>query len=232
MRRAWAPLPALVGLSQVLANPCALAADAVTPASQSSSTAHFGADGEAVDSERAVLVYRRALALYDEGKLEAALEGMRESYRLSRRAELLYNVARIEDEVGDCASALMSYRQYLDRVPDGRYRDPAAQATERLVAHCPEPTAGAPRTAVPSAAAASATRMPAQRVIEAPKAGTDGLTSTRSSTARWVGWSAIGAGALAGVGAVYFTTAAGDAARLAASNPRACSPQCGFRRCA
>jgi len=161
-------------------------------------------------ADQAELAYRRARSLYDEGALEAALAQMRESYRLSQRAELLYNIARIEDELGSCRPSLAAYREYLDRVPDGRYRDLARRSTERLATQCgePEPRAVAPAATTSTTSAPLLT--PAKPILQPPASGAADSTP-RWTAARWVGLSAIGAGALAGVGAIYFTAAAGDA---------------------
>jgi hypothetical protein len=158
-------------------------------------------------ADQAELAYRQALSLYDDGALEAALGQMRESYRLSQRAELLYNIARIEDELGNCRPSLAAYREYLDRVPDGRYRDLARRSTERLATQCGEPQ----HTAVAPAATTNAPlRTPAKPVLEPPASGAAD-SPPRWTGARWIGLSAIAAGALAGVGAIYFTAAAADA---------------------
>ena len=59
---------------------------------------------------------------------------MLESYRLSKRAELLYNIGKIQSALGECALALTAYRDYLEQVPDGRYRATlaAANATDAI----------------------------------------------------------------------------------------------------
>jgi tetratricopeptide (TPR) repeat protein len=192
LRRARASLAVLGCISLLAVDQGARAEEPTKPADQ---------------AERA---YRRALALYDDGELEAALGEMSESYRLSQRAELLYNIARIEDELGRCQPSLATYREYLDRVPDGRYRDLARQSMERLTTQCAEPE----RTTVALPATSSTTSSPAitppKPILQQPAAATVD-SPPRWTTQRWLGLSAIGAGALAGVGAIYFTSAAADA---------------------
>ncbi len=174
----------------------------------------------AADADPGEVAYQRALSLYAAGDVAGALARMRESYRISARSELLYNVARLEDEAGDCAASLFSYRQYLEQVPNGQYRDAATQASAELGARCPPAETAVRQAAAPTAAtavAASPTTAPAaastrESPLAAP-ADPRAMTPSPSdggTTRRWLGWSAIGAGGLAAVGAVYFTVSALD----------------------
>lgn len=142
---------------------------------------------------------------------------MQESYRLSGRAELIYNIARLESELGDCPASLSHYREYLHKVPNGRYRLPAEQASNELAQRCPEQhaTEVAP-VASPSALNVASPTPPASADVPAmpaaaPAEGSKPPEAEGPWPPRWVGWSAVAAGALAGTGAVYFTVAATDA---------------------
>jgi hypothetical protein len=182
-----------------------------------SATAH------AADGDPAALAYQRALSRYGAGDIKGALTDMRNSFRLSGRWELLYNIARLQDELGDCSDALASYLEYLERVPDGQYRAQAAQASSDLQTRCPPPEApsalattgdatNATNVAVvaTTAGATPALEPDALAPLPAPAAPvrTVPLPDTSESTQRWLGWSAIAAGGLAGIGAVYFTVSA------------------------
>jgi tetratricopeptide (TPR) repeat protein len=165
-------------------------------------------------SDAAATAYQQALASYSAGDLKSALANMRESHRLSQRSELLYNIARIESELGDCKASLADYRQYVQEVPQGRYRSAADQASQELARQCPDAVA-----APPPAAAAVVVNQPAtpafKPVVEQPKQiPTDSPAPPPSSywtRPRWIGWSLIAAGTAAGVSAVYFTTRAIEA---------------------
>jgi len=182
----------------------------------------------AADADRAAEAYERALKLYAAGDVAGALGSMAESYRLSKRPELLYNLARLEDEAGDCAAALADYGAYLERVPRGKYRTQAEQQSQELGKRCPttQEAEAAPARTVPandvsqtsSAAVVGTTTEasppePQSPSPAAPVADGPQLTShpTPSNAQRWLGWSAIAAGGLAGAGAVYFAVAALDA---------------------
>lgn len=169
-------------------------------------------------SQAAATAYRQALELHGRGELKAALTAMQESYRLSGRAELIYNIARLEAELGDCSASLIHYREYLHKVPDGRYRLPAEQASTELAQRCPEQrsTSAAPvaspsrlNVVAPASTATDAPAMPA--TVAAESARHPRAEGGSPWPPRWLGWSAIAAGALAGTGAVYFTLAAADA---------------------
>ncbi|HEY1537619.1 MAG TPA: hypothetical protein VGF76_26545, partial [Polyangiaceae bacterium] len=175
----------------------ALAADGLAASSEATSSS----DQAAADA------YQRALAVYAQGDVKGAFASMRESYRLSKRPELLYNLARLEDELHDCQASLEDYRGYLERVPQGRYRQAAEQAIQNLGRSCPAADSAPPtppQLVEPSAVPRAHARADQHRAEPAPQL-------SYWTTPRWIGWSAIAAGTLAGVGALYFTLAAIDA---------------------
>jgi len=161
--------------------------------------------GEQPPADQAAVAYQAALDLHAAGDLQGALARMRESYRLSQRDELLYNIARIEAELSDCSASLADYRRYIERVPTGRFRESADAAARDLEASCsskPPPSDESPPTApavvVNSPLAPSAAEPP--RPAEPPRRE---VPSKRILP--WLGWSAVATGGLAGLGAVYFT---------------------------
>jgi hypothetical protein len=174
-------------------------------------------------SQAAATAYRQALTLYGSGDLKGALAQMRQSYGLSKRAELLYNIARIESELGDCAASLADYRLYVQQVPDGRYRNDAEQATRELAQRCPDVAATSAPSSAPVAALAVAEPAPAPAATpppEPPKPVSAAppppppptpLPPRYWTTQRWIGWSLVAAGTAAGVAAVSFHAAALDA---------------------
>ncbi|HEX3595051.1 MAG TPA: hypothetical protein VHU80_08120 [Polyangiaceae bacterium] len=92
---------------------------------------------------RAEAAYEGALAAYSAGDKQRALELMGQSYALAPHPELLFNLARLRREVGQCEAALASYRSYLAGPNDEASRRAAARASEELDAECgrPEPRA-------------------------------------------------------------------------------------------
>lgn len=85
----------------------------------------------------AEVAYDRAIALYATGDRVGALSAMRDSYRLSGHPDLLYNVAKIERELGRCASAREAYGEYLHAVPKGTYSETSRLALRKLEVECP-----------------------------------------------------------------------------------------------
>jgi tetratricopeptide (TPR) repeat protein len=164
--------------------------------------------------EEAAAAYREAFSLYESGDLRGALLKMKEAHRVSGRAELLYNIARLEKEVGDCAAALSDYQRYLELVPQGTYRAEAEAASKRLRKQCPEPEppAAAPVAAVDPSAHVAAPATP-EPTVPPPVVASPSAQPAQSywTTPRIVGWSAIAAGTLAGAGAIYFRQSAIDA---------------------
>jgi len=147
---------------------------------------------QASSEQLAAVAYQKAVASYANGDVAAALGSMRESYDLSKRAELLYNLAQLEEELKACSDARTDYRRYLELVPNGRYRDSAKQASVRLEQECPP---------VPPAQASPAPVASAQ-----PSAESAGEPAKASywTAARIIGWSSISIGTLAGATAIYF----------------------------
>jgi hypothetical protein len=148
--------------------------------------------------------YARAMAAYDHGDTQAALAAMLESYRLSGRPELLYNLARLQRELHQCAEARGSFLEYLQRVPDGRYRDNAEQASRELDGECPSADAVKEKPAAPAAGTAAATKTDAASAQHASTANPPGYWTTP----RVLAWSAISTGVLGGGAALYFYFAA------------------------
>lgn len=169
--------------------------------------------------QAAATSYRQALASYSAGDLKGALEHMRESYRLSQRSELLYNIARLESELGDCAASLSDYREYVRQVPEGQYRAAADQASRELEGRCPE-AAPASQPANPSPLTTGAPLRPSPAPLASTPAPLGALEQPKQipaesppsywTTPRLIGWSLVATGSVAGLGAVYFTMAAVD----------------------
>jgi hypothetical protein len=157
--------------------------------------------------------YQRALAAYATGDIKGAFEAMRDSYRLSQRPELLYNLAMLERELEECQASLEDYRRYLQRVPNGRYRDAAEQASRELERECPAadaaPAAGPAKLEPTADLAAMGKTAPPTPAQPAP---------TYWTTPRVLAWSAIGAGVVAGSTALYFELAAKSARNDFATN--------------
>ena len=88
--------------------------------------------------------FQEGQALFDDGKLEDAIVKMKESYRLSRNAYLLYNIGHTYDLLGDKALVLFYYQKFLAAGPaDAPMRDAvekrvAALHAESVVAVTPE----------------------------------------------------------------------------------------------
>jgi len=148
---------------------------------------------KASSEQLAAVAYQKAVESYANGDVAAALDSMRESYQLSKRAELLYNLAQLEEELKACGDARADYRRYLELVPNGRYRDSAQQASARLEEECP-PHAPKPVSEAPEAPPVPSTPGPAG----------PGPATSYWTTARIVGWSTLSIGTLAGAAAIYF----------------------------
>lgn len=151
--------------------------------------------------QAAEAAYDAALARYDSGDIEGALAAMQQSFALSQRPELLYNLARLEREAQRCRASLADYRLYLERVPQGRYRQAAEQSVTELSSECASADSEtAPTSSAPAASAPSTSNREPEPVSK-PQL-------PYWTTPRVVAWTAISAGVASGAGAIYFMVSA------------------------
>ena len=66
-------------------------------------------------ADLAVNHYRSADSYYRQGKYADALREFRESYRLSQKVDLLYNIGQVYERMGKLAEAIKTYGEYLNR---------------------------------------------------------------------------------------------------------------------
>ena len=59
----------------------------------------------------------KAMAFYEAEDLARALEELEAAYALSPRPDILFAMAKIHDERGDCAKAITTYRKFLETKP-------------------------------------------------------------------------------------------------------------------
>ena len=132
-----------------------------------------GAAPSAVDLERAREIFENGQSLYREGRYEDALVAFEESYRLSEKPGLLYNMANCSERVGDYRAAIDQLNRY--RV----YAEPAERTVlERRIVNLELRLADAPAEA-PAAAAAPPPEAPPRGFGPAGK----GLLIAGSTTA-------------------------------------------------
>jgi tetratricopeptide (TPR) repeat protein len=132
---------------------------------------------------------------FEAGRLADALAAFRRAHDLVRDPKLLFAMAKLEVELGDCASAVEHLRQFLAMNPGPR----ATEAARRESAACAPPSAAEP--VPPPAASPSAAEAPApEATLEARPLPEPGRPAARSPWYRdTVGNLLVGAG---GVGLV------------------------------
>jgi hypothetical protein len=84
------------------------------------------------DTELAKAHFHTGQIYYDRGRYPDAAREFEDAYRLSGRAELLYNMGKSYDGVGDYARALAVYRRWLDQVKEGADRPAVSERVEKL----------------------------------------------------------------------------------------------------
>ncbi len=87
--------------------------------------------GRAAAEERARTRFDEGRAAFAEGRNEDALAAFEESYALSGRPELLYNIGLVQDRLRHDRDAVASFRQFLAEVPDTPNRATVESRTDR-----------------------------------------------------------------------------------------------------
>src|SRR5690349_11868631 len=89
----------------------------------------------AVDLDLAKAHYRTGELYYERGNFPDAAKEFEEAYRLSGRPELLYNMGKSYDGIGDMRGALEAYRRFLGTVkasPDRPFVERRVKELEQL----------------------------------------------------------------------------------------------------
>lgn len=177
---------------------------------------------------RAKELYENGADLYDEGRYDDAVAAWEESYRLSNKALLLYNIANAEERAGryrDALEHLNRYRAFATS-DERSILDRRISNLERRIAETgggptgSSPTA-APVTPEPDATTPTAVTPTAATPTTAPATTSSTTTATPAPAARsgpplatyilgGVGVAGLGVGGVFGVGAI---TARGAAER-------------------
>jgi Tetratricopeptide repeat len=175
-------------------------------------------------------LYERATRAYDVAKYGEAIEYYQKAYEIGGDPPMLYNIAqsyRLNDQPGE---AVRFYRRYLQRAPTARNKDDVERKIAELekvaedrrvkaaaVAPPPAPVAPLPTPVAPSPPPPNVAVGPPSPVVENPSSGAVGISTTPAQSAadeeskgtrRIIGWSLVGVGVAAGVGAVIFGTIA------------------------
>jgi len=83
-------------------------------------------DGAVTDDQRAEELFFLGDQLYAQGRYEAAITAFQESYRLSGRPLLLFNIANAQERAGRWEEAVVSLRAWLEHAPEAER--PAVQS--------------------------------------------------------------------------------------------------------
>jgi tetratricopeptide (TPR) repeat protein len=75
------------------------------------------------EEQQARAIFEAGRTAYEAGRFEQALRYFDESYELSQRPALLFNIASAADRLQMNERALASYRAYLEAVPDANNRE-------------------------------------------------------------------------------------------------------------
>lgn len=166
----------------------------------------FAEEGKAVDQatlDEAERLFFEGLSHYRAERFENAAVAFQKAYTLTRHRDLLFNVARSRERMGDKASAVEWYRSYLGTTP----------ADETAIIHRIKQLGGDPT-------------VPPQTDVDSPvdTPKLNGGVDTVSDGGNPWPWVLVGTGALAAGAGIYFGLVAlddADAARAAQDRGKA-----------
>lgn len=154
--------------------------------------------------QQARSLFEAGRTAFESGRFEQALRHFEESYELSQRPALLFNIASAADRLQRNERALEAYRAYLEALPDA----PNRELAQARIAFLEERV-----RAVPSPREAAATVIDGSTTPLSADAGSGDVTG------QWWFWTAIGVAATAVVVAIV--------ASVAAANPSIQDPPSG-----
>ncbi len=98
--------------------------------------------------------FESGVAYLEESDYENALRAFEKSYELSRRPEILLNIAVVHERLGTLSDAIAALRQYLAEAPEGEHVETVRRRIENLEKRLPtqsaaEPSASASRETTP-----------------------------------------------------------------------------------
>lgn len=111
---------------------------------------------QAERDRQARLEFEYGRKAYDEGDYRGAWGFFHKAYRLSGRAQLLYNIGQAADRLGYDADASSAFRMYLEKLPAAENR----REVENRIRALEERVARSPRAPGPAAATASSQALP------------------------------------------------------------------------
>jgi tetratricopeptide (TPR) repeat protein len=141
--------------------------------------------------------YAAAAERYAAGDLAGAIRVFEQCYTATQAENLLFNLAQLYRELGDCTKALEYYQLYIHKAPDGERSSDAKGHVEVLRPRCG--TTPAPKLD--------------PRPTPVPLAVTPAPPPPRTNYWQPVGWIALGASALATAATVFASIEANHAKR-------------------
>lgn len=163
------------------------------------------ADPTPADKSRAAELAAQSGEHYRHGEYEIAVALLRQAYTLYPQPNLLYNLGRSLEKLGDVPGAIEAYEQYLTTGGDIRDRDAITERVRALRAKVPPPSE-ATAAPTPPTAPVEPVAPPPNPVMETPipPATTSPQRDTTEQGPSALPWVVLGAGvATLGVGGAF-----------------------------
>jgi tetratricopeptide (TPR) repeat protein len=153
--------------------------------------------GQATPDELARQHFESGVAYLQESDYDSALRAFEKAYELSKRPEILLNVATVHERRGDLRAAVGSLKQYVEAVPDGEQTPTVKTRITNLEKRIATEPADAGTTPPPVAPTATA---PA--TAPAPKSEPPPAVAPESKPNRIPAYVLLSVGGLSAAGAV------------------------------
>ena len=144
---------------------------------------------------------------YDQGAYQRALSLFQESYRTSKKADLLYNIGRCYESLAMLNEAISTYREYLKKTgrQDSNVNARIRNLQVRLQLSQPKVPDKAPDK-VPDKAPDKAPEKGQAPAVTAPTAGdsTPGASRGGIHWMKWAGWGLLGVGGVSIAASIAF----------------------------
>lgn len=162
-------------------------------------------------TEEAKALFNAGRSAFEAGRFGDALNYFEQSYAISKRPGLLYNIGISRDRMRDDERALEAYEAYLAAVPDASNRVEVETRAAAIRSALAERQKAAPAPVVPTPAETAATVEPTQPQTLAAVETTDEPKDSQGSVLeRWWFWTAVGAVVAGGVVVGVVAASSGD----------------------
>lgn len=206
------------GGSRTSAWPAGLVVTLILAASPGRAGAQAADEPQAARVEEAKALFTAGRVAFEGGRFADALRYFQQSYDLSQRPALLYNIGLAHDRLRDDDEALKAFEAYLAALPDAENRIEVETRAQALREGLARRAQGLPPAPTPAETAAAAPQ--AEPAASASTRETADAPPSHSILTRWWFWTVVGVAVAGGITAGVVVASGGDTKTEAPLQPR------------